>query len=144
MVLEINKKNVAAFAILVLVIIAFTFGGYRFGYGNGYDYGYNYGYKHGFNKGKTETILSYEKRKGNGDIFYSEEIEGRKVNAFQTVGDYIIYHSTPNCEAIKNGVTESRAYTNSAYRSSHSRFCSKCMDEKLIEMCQDWLDSIEE
>lgn len=136
MVVEINKKFVGSFTIVVFAIIASIFVGYK--------YGHNNGYKEGYKKGKTETIQSYEKRKGKGDNFYSEEIEGRKVNAFRTVGDYIIYHSTPNCDAIKNGVTENRAYTDSLYRSNHSRFCPKCMDENLIEKCQDWLDTIEE
>ena len=129
MVIEVNKNMFLRFTIVVLAIIASTFGGYKSGY--------NIGYKDGFNKGKAETILSYEKRKGKGDNFYSEEIEGRKVNAFRTVGDYIIYHSTPNCEAIKNGVTENRAFTDSLYRSNYSRFCPKCMDENLIKKCQD-------
>ena len=56
------------------------------------------------------------------------------------MGDRIIYHSTPNCEAIKNGVTENQAYTDSTYRMNHSSFCPKCMDENLIKKCQVFLE----
>ena len=94
----------------------------------------------GYHNGKSDTIHNYESKKGDGTNFYSEEIEGERINALQTIGGGIIYHSTPNCEAIRNGVTENRAYTDSTYRMNHSSFCPKCMDEKLIKKCQVFLE----
>lgn len=120
MTIEISKKQIITTTIAFLVIVVFSMSSYLIGYHNG----------------EKDTVDSYENKKGNGENFYSEEINGTQVNAIQRVGDYIIYHSTPNCEAIRNGVSENRAYTDSLYRENHSTFCPKCMDEKLIEKCQ--------
>ena len=52
----------------------------------------------------------------------------------------MVFHSIPNCKAIKNGVTIDRAFKDSTYRANNSSFCPKCMDEELIEKCMDFLD----
>lgn len=125
MTIEISKKQIITTTIAILVIVTFSCGSYFIGY----------------HKGEKDTVASYENKKGNGENFYSEEINGTQVNAIQRVGDYIIYHSTPNCEAIRNGVSENRGYTDSLYRENHSTFCPKCMDEKLIKKCQSFLSN---
>lgn len=124
MIIEITKKQIIIVASTITTVLVTFFGGYFLGY----------------HIGKSNTIDEYESKKGDGTNFYSEEIEGERINALQTVGGGIIYHSTPNCEAIRNGVTENRAYTDSTYRMNHSSFCPKCMDEKLIEKCQAFLE----
>lgn len=125
MTIEISKKQFITTTIAILATAVLSMSSYLIGYRNG----------------EKETIASYENKKGNGENFYSEEINGTQVNAIQRVGDCIIYHSTPNCEAIRNGVSENRAYSDSLYRENHSRFCPKCMDEKLIEKCQRFLSN---
>lgn len=125
MTIEITKRQIVIIVITIVTVFVALLSGYLLGYHNG----------------KNNTISEYEKKKGDGTNFYSEEIEGEKINALQTVGGGIIYHSTPNCEAIRNGITENRAYTDSTYRMNHSSFCSKCMDEKLIKKCQIFLES---
>lgn len=127
MTLEINKKQII-FVVIMIVVVAALIGVYHFAYDKGYQIGYD--------KGKANTVAKYENRKGIGANFYSEEIIARG-NVFN---NYMIYHSIPNCEAIKDGVMENRAYTDSTFRMSHSKFCPKCMDEKLIEKCQAFLE----
>lgn len=124
MTIEITKRQIVIVTSVIVVVLVTFFGGYFIGYHNG----------------RSNTIDEYESKKGDGNNFYSEEIEGERINALQTVGGGIIYHSTPNCEAIRNGVTENRAYADSTYRMNHSSFCPKCMDEKLIKKCQVFLE----
>ena len=127
MTLKINKKNIII-AVIIIIVVAALIGLYYLVY--------NKGYKCGYDKGKVETTAKYESPKGNGTNFYSEEIIGGG-NVFNK---YMIYHSIPDCKAIKDGVMENRAYTDSTFRMSHSKFCPKCMDEKLIEKCQAFLE----
>ena len=53
--------------------------------------------------------------------------------------DYIMYHSIPDCNAIENGVSKNRAYSDSTYRMNNSVFCPKCMNDYLIELCEAFL-----
>lgn len=126
MTLEISKKQIIV-VVTILVVVAALIGMYHFAY--------NEGYQSGYDKGKANTIAKYENRKGDGSNFYSEEIGGGNV-----FNKYMIYHSIPDCKAIKDGVMENRAYTDSIFRMSHSKFCPKCMDERLIEKCQTFLE----
>lgn len=113
MIIEITKRQIFIAASTIVTVLITFFSGYFLGYHNG----------------TNDTINKSENKKGDGINFYSEEIEGG-----------IIYHSTPNCEAIRNGVTENRAYTDSTYRMDYSTFCPKCMDEGLIKACQIFLE----
>lgn len=124
MIIEITKRQFFIAASTIIIVLITFFSGYSLGYHNG----------------ENDTINGYENKKGDGTNFYSEEIEGERINALQTMGDRIIYHSTPNCEAIRNGVTENRVYTDSTYRMNHSTFCPKCMDARLIKKCQTFLE----
>lgn len=83
----------------------------------------------------------YENPKGDGEHFYSETVtESRgSMNGFPINHSYMIYHSTPNCKAIENGVSMDRAFTDSTYRMSNSKFCPKCMDTRLIKKCERFL-----
>jgi len=135
MVIEIDKKTIIKGLVVFAVIAASVCGGYFWGHNKGYD------------QGKAETsawyetiIAAKENPKGNGDHFYAEEMsEGRNSYGYP-IRQYFVYHSTPNCKAIENGVVKDRGYTNAKYRHSNSRFCPKCMDNTLISMCEEWLN----
>ena len=129
MTIEITKKGLikvgivfAAFAIIVLC----GFGIYSWGFGKGYE------------SGVADTTHKYENPKGNGINFYAEEFNESRgsFNGMSINHQYMIYHSTPNCKAIVNGVARDRAYTDSTYRMSNSKFCPKCMDNTLIRKCE--------
>lgn len=71
----------------------------------------------------NELKSSEEVQKGYGNYFYNEQV---------SIGGegYYIHHSTLECPAIKGGVKRNFTYTNSEDR---NLFCSKCMDDALIE-----------
>ena len=75
--------------------------------------------------------------------FFAEEVNEQRgsFNGMTVNHQYMIYHSTPNCKAIKNGVAMDRAYTDSTYRMSNSKFCPKCMDKMLIQKCERFLQN---
>lgn len=70
MTIEISKKQITTTAIAFLTIAVLTTGSYLIGYHNG----------------EKDTVNSYENKKGNGENFYSEEINGTQVNAIQRGG----------------------------------------------------------
>lgn len=75
---------------------------------------------------KQEMIESIPKiKKGDGSWFYNEQV------CIGSDGGYYIHHSTLNCPAIKNGVQRGFTYTS---RQDRNLFCSKCMDDKLINI----------
>lgn len=134
MVIEITRKclmkmSVMLFALVVLVLFSYFL--------------YTYGYNRGYDAGVTVTTNKYEKQKGNGNNFFAEEVNEQRgsFNGMTVNHQYMIYHSTPNCKAIKNGVAMDRAYTDSTYRMSNSKFCPKCMDKMLIQKCERFLQN---
>lgn len=62
-------------------------------------------------------------QKGNGWNFYNEQV------CIGEDGGYYIHHSTLECPAIQSGVQRNFVYTN---REDRNLFCSKCMDDVLI------------
>lgn len=132
MVIEITKKGIFRMALLLFAIIVFGFCGYGL---------YSYGYGVGYDSGVADTTHKYENSKGNGDNFYAETINEQRgsFNGMTINHSYMIYHSTPNCKAIENGVSMDRAFTDSTYRMSNSKFCPKCMDKRLIQKCEEFL-----
>lgn len=68
---------------------------------------------------KSEEVV----QKGQGFYFYNEQI---------SIGGegYYIHHSTLECPAIKGGVKRNFTYTRAEDR---NLFCSKCMDDALID-----------
>lgn len=128
MTIEITKKTLCKIGV-VLIIIAAEIGLFYVGYAIGYDSGYD------------KAIADNENPKGNGIIFFAEEKSDTRANVFgnNVTHSYMVYHSTPNCEAIKNGVSMDRAYTDSTYRMNNSVFCPKCMDNALIRKCEMFL-----
>ena len=124
MVIEITKKT-----IITLTVLALGVGLYYVAYNIGFDNGYE------------KAISDYENKKGNGSNFYAEEKTGTRANLLgnNITHDYIMYHSVPDCNAIKNGVSKNRAYTDSTYRMNNSVFCPKCMNDYLIEQCEAFL-----
>lgn len=130
MILEVSKKQILTFAGIISILAFVGVGSYMV-----YHRAYSNGYDDGYVRGKNDTISQYENKKGDGTNFYSEEvIEGNGV-----YDRHMIYHSTPDCQAIKDGIKKNTAYTNRELRMRRSTFCSKCMDEKLIDKCQDFL-----
>lgn len=132
MVIEITRKSlirmgVTLFALVVLILCCYAM--------------YSYGYQIGYNSGVSDTTRKYESPKGNGNNFFAEEVNERRgtFNGVPINHQYMIYHSTPNCKAIENGVAMDRAYTDSTYRMSNSKFCPKCMDKNLIQKCEIFL-----
>ena len=135
MIIEISRKTIVIIVAL-LVGVAALFGVYTLGYNTGYD------------SGVETTTKKYENPKGNGDNFYAEKIvenQGQSGGAygvsFPITRARIVYHSTPNCPSIEYGVKMDVAFLDSAARVNNSSFCPKCMDEKLIIKCQDFLDN---
>jgi hypothetical protein len=68
-------------------------------------------------------------KKGYGSKFYGEPV---------SMGEFRIFlqHSTMHCPAIKNGTNSSCYHSNIETRNT---FCSKCMDEELIEKWHEWI-----
>lgn len=128
MVIGITKKTIIK-ATLTLTVLALGVGLYYVAYNIGFDNGYE------------KAISDYENKKGNGSNFYAEEKTGTRANLLgnNITHDYIMYHSVPDCNAIKNGVSKNRAYTDSTYRMNNSVFCPKCMNDYLIEQCEAFL-----
>lgn len=128
MTIEIKKKQLIILGVIVAIILC-AGGGYGL-----YSWGYSSGYKEGHTAGRSdgiaETVRKYESPKGDGSIWYAEVINDGRDN---------LYHSTIKCPNIKNGINENWGFTNPTYRKQHSQFCSKCMDSKLIGMCQTFL-----
>ena len=132
MVIEITGKSLAKLGLAIIVVAVLIICGYGL---------YNYGYDRGYESGVSDTTHKYENPKGNGNNFYAEEVNERRgtFNGITINHQYMIYHSTPNCKAIQNGVAMDRAYTDSTYRMSNSKFCPKCMDKNLIQKCEIFL-----
>lgn len=135
MVIEIDKKAIIKGLVVLAVIAASVCGGYFWGHSKGY------------NQGKAETsawyeaiIAAKENPKGNGEHFYAEEFAESYTAYGIPRNKYIVYHSTPNCKAIENGVLKDQGYPKAEYRKNHSKFCPKCMDNALITKCEEWLD----
>ena len=129
MTIEITKKSLIKAIIIIVVLGIAIYGGYSFGYDSGYS------------DGVEKTTRKYENPKGDGEHFYAEEFtESRgSVNGIPINRSHMIYHSSPNCKAIENGVAMDRAFTDSTYRMSNSKFCPKCMDTNLIRKCERFL-----
>ena len=129
MTIEISKKSIIKAVATIAILTIAIYGGYSLGYDSGYS------------NGVAETTKKYENPKGDGDHFYSETVtESRgNMNGYPINHSYMIYHSTPNCKAIENGVAMDRAFTDSTYRMSNSKFCPKCMDTRLIKECERFL-----
>lgn len=129
MTIEISKKSIIKAVVIIAILTIAIYGGYSLCYDSGYS------------NGVTETTNKYENPKGDGEHFYSETVtESRgSMNGFPINHSYMIYHSTPNCKAIENGVAMDRAFTDSTYRMSNSKFCPKCMDTRLIKKCERFL-----
>lgn len=132
MVIEITRKSIVKFGIVLIVVAVLTLCCYGL---------YSYAYKRGYKSGVSDTTRKYENPKGNGTNFFAEEVNERRgtINGMTINHQYMIYHSTPNCKAIENGVAMDRAYTDSTYRMSNSKFCPKCMDKSLIQKCEIFL-----
>ena len=127
MVVEFSKKTLLKAGVIIIVVAGLFYSGYSLGFNNGYD----------------RAISDMENKKGNGVNFYVEEKTATRANIIgrNVAYDYIIYHSIPDCKAIENGVTKNRAYSDSTYRENNSVFCSKCMNDYLIELCEVFLQS---
>ncbi len=129
MTIEINKKDILLTLSAIVIISLAIYGGYSWGYSSGYS------------SGVDETTKKYENPKGDGSSFYAEEFTEYRgnVSGIPINRSRMVYHSTPNCKAIENGVSMDRAYTDSTYRMNHSTFCPKCMDKRLIKLCERFL-----
>ena len=129
MVIEVTKKSLVKLGVVLFVLVMLVLCVYV-----AYIQGYNRGYEFGV----ADTTHKYENPKGNGNNFFAEKINERRgsFNGMAINHQYMIYHSTPNCKAIENGVSMDRAYTDSTYRMSNSKFCPKCMDKRLIQKCE--------
>lgn len=129
MTIEISKKSIIKAVAIIAILAIAIYGGYSWGYDSGYS------------NGEAETTKKYENPKGDGEHFYGETVtESRgSVNGYPINQSYVIYHSTPNCKAIENGVDMDRAFTDSTYRMNNSKFCPRCMDTKLINKCERFL-----
>ena len=121
MTIEITKKQLIIFGVIIAAIAFCVGGGYLL-----YSSGYSSGYEEGHSSGIAETVKKYENPKGNGSVWYTEPINNGRDN---------LYHSTPKCPNIRNGINENWGFTNPKYRKQHSQFCPKCMDSYLIRMC---------
>ena len=125
MIIEITKKTIALGLSSIAIAMGLFYAGFSIGYNNGYE----------------KAISDYENKKGNGSNFYAEEKTGTRTNLLgnNITHDYIMYHSIPDCNAIENGVSKNRAYSDSTYRMNNSVFCPKCMNDYLIELCEVFL-----
>ena len=130
MTIEITKKGITMTLLAVVALLLSAIGGYSVGYSSGhYD-------------GVEETTQKFENPKGTGEHFYAEEItenRGKLSNGFPIIRSHKIYHSTPDCPSIQNGIQRDVAYVDSAYRFNNSTFCPKCMDDRLIRKCEVFL-----
>lgn len=125
MIIEFAKKKLLKVVGGIIVAIGLVYIGYNIGFDNGYD----------------RATSNYEHKKGDGTNFYAEEKTGTRANLLgkNLTHDYIMYHSIPDCNAIENGVSKNRAYSDSTYRMNNSVFCPKCMNDYLIELCETFL-----
>ena len=125
MVIEITKRKLFIVGIVIFVAAGLFYLGYTIGFNNGYD----------------RAIFNTENKKGDGTNFYAEEKTKARTNLIgqDITHDYIVYHSIPDCKAIENGVSKNKAYSDSTYRDNNSVFCSKCMNDYLIELCEAFL-----
>lgn len=132
MIIEITKKHLIVFGIIAIIIICAGIGyiSYSLGYSSGYEEGYISGNNKGYSFGVTETTKKYENPKGDGSVWYCEAINNGNDN---------LYHSISTCPYIRNGINKNWGFTNHNYRKQHSQFCSKCMDDYLIEKCKNYL-----
>ena len=80
---------------------------------------------------------SEEIKKGDGSCFYGEIIPFGNSEFI-----ILIQHSTMNCPAIKNGTRKGRAFRQGEYDKLNT-FCSKCMDNELVEKWEKWLEEKE-
>lgn len=128
MVIEITKKTIIK-ATIILTVVTFGVGLYCVAYNVGFDNGYE------------KAVSDNKNKKGDGSNFYAEEKTGARANLLghNITHDYIMYHSIPDCNAIENGVSKNRAYSDSTYRMNNSVFCPKCMNDYLIELCEAFL-----
>ena len=128
MTIEIIKKSLIQAIIIIVVLGIAIYGGYSFGYDSGYS------------DGVEKTTRKYENPKGDGEHFYSETVtESRgNMNGFPINHSYMIYHSTPNCKAIENGVAMDRAFTpvNSAKTFPHYPNINNYFD--VDDVCSDY------
>lgn len=129
MVIEITRKSLIKLGVVLITVVVLLLCCHIL---------YSYAYKRGYETGVSDTAHKYENPKGNGNNFFAEEFNERRgsFNGMAINHQYMIYHSTPNCKAIENGVSMDRAYTDSTYRMSNSKFCPKCMDKRLIQKCE--------
>ena len=65
-------------------------------------------------------------KKGDGSRFYAEYAGAGKLT-------FCIQHSTMHCPAIKNGTRNCKNFDWYYFDDWQNTFCSKCMDEELIE-----------
>lgn len=118
MKIEITKKHIITTVIAIaIVIISFTLG-YFIG------------------------VQSMKNPKGDGEHFYSEIQETSGINDKIFKYHKILYHSTLDCSNIRDGVEmDGYGYVESLTNSPIPYyFCPTCMDEKLIEKCQNKID----
>lgn len=132
MTIKITRKQLVILWIIVAIILCSGVGYalYSFGYSYGYKDGHSSGYKDGHVSGVAYIKNKYENPKGDGSAWYAEPINNGSDN---------LYHSTYTCPYIRNGINKDWGFANSNYRKQHSYFCSKCMDDNLIRMCEDFL-----
>ena len=76
---------------------------------------------------------SEEVKKGDGNNWYLEPIS---IGA-KRIG---LIHSTFDCPTVKNGVIPNVRFVGEEFRHS---FCTKCMNEELIEKWYEWFDEAE-
>lgn len=70
--------------------------------------------------------------KGDGSHFYVEERYFNDSNI-----PYLIYHSLMNCSSMENeAIRRDYVYENVEYRQRYSMFCTNCMNDTLISMCE--------
>lgn len=116
--MRIRKKHFFCTVAAIVVIALCSYGAY------------NQGTKEGYALGVAETKYLYDNPKGDGATWFVEEINN---------GQDCRYHSTPKCPNITGGINLNLGFTNAKYRKQHSQFCSKCMDERLMRKCSNWL-----
>lgn len=119
MKIEITKKQLIV-AVITIGIIALSFTG---------------GYFLGFDKGVEST----ENPKGNGSHFYMESFDDEAHSSQFFKAEKLVYHSTLDCENIRQGVEMDGFgyYYTSSKRKVPYTFCPRCMNEALIDMCED-------
>lgn len=119
MKIDITKKHIIlVFAILISIAISVTLG-----------------YFWGFSSG----VKSTENPKGDGLHFFMECFDSEQHGSTSNNADLLLYHSTLDCPNIRYG-TERDGY--GYYKTYNNRkvpyiFCPKCMDNSLIDICED-------